>query len=114
MYCYKLNNSYITYVNYYYINQCRKASQKVRKERQTKTAEFYNRTPVVSFDRKVQSKETVAALPKNTVVNHKSFGKGIIIETSSKGYVVVNFNERNVKFQYPQSFDLGYLSCVTR
>ena len=115
MYCYKLNNSYTTYVNYYYINQCRKASQKARKERETETAaSYYNRTPISCLSGKTQGKKHVAPLAKNTVVNHKSFGKGVVVETSLKGYVVVNFDERNVKFQYPQAFDLGYLSCVTK
>lgn len=114
MYCYKLNNSYTTYVNYYYINQCRKASRKARKERETETTTSCNRTPISCLSGKTQGKKHVVPLAKNTVVNHKSFGKGIVVETSLNGYVVVNFDERNIKFQYPQAFDLGYLSCVTK
>ena len=115
MYCYKLNNSYTIYVNYYYINQCRKAAQKARKEREIEaTAFYYNRTPISCLNGKAQGKKPVAPLPNNTVVNHKSFGKGIIVETSLNGYVVVSFNEQNIKFQYPQAFDLGYLSCVSK
>ena len=113
MYCYKLNNSYTIYVNHYYINQCRKASQKMRKELEIEaTASYYNRTPISCLNGKSQSRKPVAPLPNNTTVYHKSLGKGVIVETNSSGYVVVSFNNRKIKFKYPQAFDLGYLNHI--
>ena len=114
MHCYKLNNSYITYVNHYYINQCCKASKKERKIQEEVDASYCNEAILMDNGLlEVQTNSKIIPLPKNSVVKHKAFGTGFIVETNDKGYMIVSFSGRNKKFLYPQAFDAGYLTYVT-
>ena len=105
MYSYKTNNSYTIYVNYYYLNECKKASNKYRSEHtgSNKAAS----TPI-----KTTIQKTVVPLPNNTVVYHKSFGNGKIVSTENNGHLLVRFGETVRKFIYPQAFEMGFLTRV--
>ena len=88
---YKINNSYTIYVNYAYLNECRKASNKLR---QSSSSLSKN---------KVQPKKEVPRviipLESGAKVHHKVFGDGKVVESDNRGHISVLFNEKTVKFQ---------------
>lgn len=103
MYSYKTNNSYTIYVNYAYINECRRASEKYRSEK-VSTPKTYTAAT------KSQPRRVVKPLPDNTPVHHKSFGDGTIVSTEKNGYLTIQFGDVVRKFLYPQAFEMGFLT----
>lgn len=95
MYCYKLNNSYTTYVSFAYLNDCIKASAN-------------KHTPLVKAK---PAEVTVVAshLPKNTRLIHKVFGQGKVLSTDSSGIMTVLFREKTARFMYPDAVKAGHL-----
>ena len=104
MYGYKINNSYTIYVNYAYLNECRKASKK--------TKGISNYTSHIKTQLHKETKAIVAPLALETKVHHKTFGDGKVVETNSQGYISILFDGKVRKFLYPQAFDMGFLSKV--
>ena len=98
MYCYKLNNSYTTYVSFAYLNDCIKASSNKHTSLvKVKPAEV---TVIVSH------------LPKNTCLIHKVFGYGKVISTDSSGIMTVMFREKTARFKYPDAVKAGHLALA--
>ena len=104
MYGYKINNSYTIYVNYAYLNECRKASTK------------YKETGVSKSHIKPQSKKetsrVIIPLALETKVHHKAFGDGTVVESDKKGYISICYNDKVKRFLYPQAFEMGFLTKV--
>lgn len=104
MYGYKLNNSYTIYVNYAYLNECRKASNKSKKS-----------SAPVSYNRAQSKKDVTRAIipvPLDTKVRHKTFGDGKVVESDNRGYISVIFDGKVRKFLNPQAFEMGFLTKV--
>ena len=100
MYSYKLNNSYTIYVNYTYINDCIKASKSRSSKKKTSNRLCTN-----------EDRKRVAPLPDNTNLVHKLWGQGKV-EYTSNGVVGVSFDNRVVRFVYPDAINQGYLLVV--
>lgn len=100
MYSYKINNSYTIYVNYEYLNECKKASDRDRELRCGNT----------TFKRKDESKKWIHPYKENTLVYHKVFGYGKVSEEKEAGYISIIFGDVVRKFLYPQAFVMGYLA----
>ena len=100
MYSYKLNNSYTIYVNYAYLNECRKASKHANNFSTIKTI-----TP-----QKVVEQKKVHSFEENATVYHKVFGYGKVSKDKEAGYISIIFGDVVKKFLYPQAFDLGFLA----
>lgn len=92
MYSYKLNNSYTVYVNYYYLNDCIKASRKCRANNRQKKATTMSTTIVTKKTVKVGSEVSVLNLDtqkenvfKLTYSENINLEKGMISDTSPVG-----------------------------
>ena len=105
MYCYKLNNSYTTYINYTYINDCISICKK-KKESSPNPATVPATSPV--------QKTTLIPLPINTRVQHKVWGDGRLVSKSDSGngIITVAFGRKRVQFIYPDAFNQGHLLRV--
>ena len=101
MYFYKLNNSYTIYVNYAYLNECRKASKNFSNSSLSKKS---------TLKQKNIEQKKVHAFAENTLIYHKVFGCGKVSDSKEEGYISIVFGDRVRKFLYPQAFDLGYLT----
>lgn len=99
---YKINNSYTIYVNYTYLNECRKICKNLRQ------------SSVSLSQNKIQPKKEVPRviipLELGTKVHHKIFGDGKVVDLNNRGHISVIFNGKTVKFQYPQAFEMGFLT----
>lgn len=102
MYSYKLNNSYIVYVNYAYLNECIKASKK-------KSAPASVKTYATPFKKE---KPVVIPLPINTMLSHKVFGCGKVVSTDKNGVMSVAFRNKVAKFIYPDAVKQGFLALA--
>lgn len=100
MYSYKLNNSYTIYVNYEYLNECRKASR-VNNSSITRT---------YAPKQKVVEQKRVHTLAENTTIYHQVFGYGKVSKNKEAGYISIIFGDVVKKFLYPQAFDMGFLA----
>lgn len=102
MYSYKLNNSYTVYLNYTYLNECIKASKKKSK-------------PIILHNDTKSSEKPVIAIkpfPKNTRLQHKTFGSGKVVSTDKYGIMNVEFNGKIIRFVYPDAINQGYLTVI--
>ncbi len=113
--CYKLNNSYTVYVNYYYLNDCisvGKAHAKKKKE----LAAFQQRVLTALQSPKVikPTPAKIVPLKANTLVEHKQFGIGKVISTDDKGIMRVAFGTDIRRFLYPDVVHQGYLSIISK
>lgn len=104
MYGYKINNSYTIYVNYAYLNECKKASDKYR---EVSSAKVYTKPQP-----KKEATRVIVPLALKTKVHHKTFGDGTVVESNNKGYISISFNDKVKKFLYPQAFEMGFLTKV--
>ena len=104
MYGYKINNSYTIYVNYAYLNECRKASKKAKKTSLS--------TPHVSTKPKQEVSRINIPLALETMVHHKTFGNGKVVETDNRGCISILFDGKVRRFLYPQAFDMGFLTKI--
>ena len=104
MYSYKLNNSYTVYVNYAYLNECIKASKEWAK---------HHPKHICSKPAKSEKKH-IDPLPENTILTHKSFGFGKVVSTDKSGIMSVEFNNRTVRFLFPEALHQGYLSLSNK
>ena len=95
MHCYKLNNSYTTYINYTYLNECAKAS-KHKKSVPTKS--------------QCKHMDVIVPMPINATVHHKTWGDGTLISKESNGVITVEFKSRVARFIYPDAFVKGHLA----
>ena len=102
MYSYKLNNSYTVYVNYAYVNDCIKASEKKRSSISAKTQ--------IAPPKK--TKPMFTPLPINTILSHKVFGCGKVVSTDKTGVMVVAFGNKVAKFIYPDVMKQGFLALA--
>lgn len=98
MYCYKLNNSYTVYVNHVYLNECIKASKKIKKD----YADSYVASAAKIF----------TPLIPDTRLKHKIYGIGKVISTSVDGIMDVAFANKVARFQYPEAVHKGFLARV--
>ncbi len=97
MYSYKINNSYTIYVCTEYINDCIKASKHSGSSKKKLT---------------YQAKETqgkTVPLPIKAQVSHKVWGNGTLVAKEPHGIITIAFNDRLVKFIYPDAFTQGHL-----
>lgn len=100
MYSYKINNSYTVYVNYAYLNDCIKACQKVSKHHSYGTSA------------KPSQNKNFTPLPQNTMLKHKQFGFGKVVTTDKSGVMYVAFEDKTIRFLYPDAIRKGYLIKV--
>ena len=100
MYSYKLNNSYTTYVNYFYLNECIKASRE-----KGNIKKFVVKAP--AYNKK--GNEVISSLKPNTGVFHKKYGVGKVVSTDINGIMLVAFETKNIKFLYPDAIKKGFL-----
>lgn len=104
MYCYKLNDSYTVYVNYFYLNECIKASKKKNKPITVNNGYVYENKLTK------KQKSTAKSLADNTILVHKSWGAGKVLSTDKKGVMTVEFKQKIARFQYPDAIKQGYLT----
>lgn len=83
----KLNNSYTTYVNYAYLNDCIKACK--GKHSSVKKVSSANKGP------------NVIPVALNARVRHKSLGEGRIVEKEDNGVLTVAFEGQFLHYMYP-------------
>ncbi len=97
MHSYKLNNSYTTYINYTYLNDCIKASK-------------HKKSSSPSVNTKSMHKDVLVPMPINATVYHKTWGEGRLISKEKNGVITVAFNNRVSRFIYPDAFVKGHLA----
>ena len=103
MYCYKNNNSSTIYVFNEYIDDCIKASKKIKET-------YYKETiPVIKQNKPIPKKEVIAPLPNNTILFHSLLGNGRVISTNDKGIMEVAFRNKTARFLYPDAIKNGFL-----
>ncbi|MBQ6699785.1 MAG: hypothetical protein IJM98_03910 [Oscillospiraceae bacterium] len=95
-YSYKLNNSYTVYVYPSYINDCVEASRKKLKEEKHSYINSANGDAFIP-------------LSVNTRLEHKTFGLGKVVSTSETGIMQVKFEDKTVKFVFPDALKKGLL-----
>lgn len=59
-------------------------------------------------ERVAPTKEQLAALGAGSVVVHKAFGRGEVVEVEG-GHINVHFGDRERRFQFPNAFEQGFL-----
>lgn len=113
--CYKLNNSYTVYVNYYYLNDCINAG-KVYAKKKKELAAFQQRALTALHSPKVivSMQAKIVPLKAHTLVQHKQFGIGKVISTDDKGIVRVAFGTDIRRFLYPDAVHQGHLSIISK
>ena len=113
--CYKLNNSYTVYVNYYYLNDCISAGKAYAKKKKERAA-FQQKvlTALHSHKAITPTQNKVVPLKAHTLVQHKQFGIGKVISTDDKGVVRVALGTDIRRFRYPDAVHQGYLSIITK
>ena len=95
MYCYKLNDSYTTYVDYTYLNDCVKACK--GKHAPVKKTSGSGKGPCV------------VPVALNACVRHKSRGIGKVVAKEDSGVLTVAFRDGEARFMYPIAFRRGTL-----
>lgn len=94
---YKLNNSYTVYVNWTYYNEAKKKTEAIKGN---------NGHSVKSASK---SKNVIIPIPVGTKISSKAFGNGTLKSKNSNGVISVQFDERIVRFLYPEAFKQGHL-----
>ena len=113
--CYKLNNSYTVYVNYYYLNECISAGKAYAKKKKDLAAFQKKVLTALRSSKAITPTQTkVAPLKAHTLVQHKQFGIGKVVSTDDKGIVRVAFGTDIRRFLYPDAVCQGYLSIVSK
>lgn len=102
---YKINNSYTVYVNYIYLNDCIKASQKQAKK---KTQAIHAQQSISEI-----TQPTFKPFATNTPLRHKKYGVGKVISTDKDGIMKVAFDTKVLHFIYPEAMRKGHLSIVS-
>lgn len=107
MYCYKLNNSYTTYVNFYYLNDCIRASKSAHERKKEvgeskKMEERRNNHPPRIFN----------PLPEQTRIRHWKFGDGHVLSTDKNGIMKVGFGNREIRLLYPFVLEKGMVQVI--
>ena len=113
--CYKLNNSYTVYVNYYYLNDCISAGKAYAKMKKELVA-FQQKVLTAFCSPKVITPKQANAIPlkMHTLVQHKLFGIGKVISTDDKGIVRVAFGTDIRRFLYPDAVHQGHLYIISK
>ena len=113
--CYKLNNSYTVYVNYYYLNDCVSAGKAYAKKKKD-VAAFQQRALTALHSSKVikHMQTKIVPLKAHTLVQHKQFGIGKVISTDDTGIVRVAFGTDIRRFLYPDAVHQGHLSIISK
>ena len=113
--CYKLNNSYTVYVNYYYLNDCISAGKAYAKKKK-ELAVFQQRVLKALNSSMVTNPAQAKAVPlkMHTLVQHKLFGIGKVISTDDKGIVRVAFGTDIRRFLYPDAVHQGHLYIISK
>ena len=113
--CYKLNNSYTVYVNYYYLNDCISAGKAYAKKKK-EIAVFQQKVLTSLHSPKVitPTQAKVIPLKAHTLVRHKQFGIGKVISTDDNGIIRVAFGTDIRRFLYPDAVHQGHLSIISK
>lgn len=101
---YKLNNSYTTYVNYVYLNECIKAG-KAFANRKTNCAN----APKSS---QKTNRPSFVPLPNSTLLRHKRYGIGRVVTTDKDGIMRVAFESKELLFVFPEAVKQKHLILV--
>ena len=95
----KLNNSYTVYVIHETIEAARNYECDFRS------------SPVKSVSKKKLAERTLLSpLADKTLVKHKLYGVGEVINTDIYGYMSIAFASKTVKFIFPDAFKDGFLA----
>ena len=95
---YKLNNSYTTYV----VRDCLKS----KASRGGLVSKSSNKQDA---PQKLSEKTLLHPLDNSSLVKHKLYGIGKVIDTDVYGHMSVAFTSKTVKFIYPDAFKDGFL-----
>ena len=112
MLSYKLNNSYTIYINFVYINECKKACKSKHVIHNQHGASVKGQDFNMISKAKSVNKSIEKPLPNDTSVLHKKYGVGKIIDTDTNGILSVAFGQQVIKFVYPEAFKQGFLICA--
>ena len=113
--CYKLNNSYTVYVNYYYLNECISAGKAYAKKKKELAAFQQKVLTALNSPKVIKPTQTkIVPLKAHTLVQHKQFGLGMVISTDDKGIVRVAFGTDIRRFIYPDAVHQGHLSIISK
>lgn len=99
MYNYKINNSYTVYVNWAYYKEVETICKKQRSfsTSSSKAHGFQKRSTLFQ------------PLQIGASVSSKHFGSGTVCSTTEDGIMSVQFNERVVRFLFPEAVKQGHL-----
>ena len=103
---YRLNNSYTVYVNYFYLNDCIKASKSYA-SRQKQASHIQKTAQSVLHPQFIP-------LAESTLLHHKHYGVGRVVSTDENGIMQVAFDSKVLHFIYPDAVRKGFLSVVSK
>lgn len=113
--CYKLNNSYTVYVNYYYLNDCISAGKAYAKKKKDVAAFQQKVLAALNSSKTIQPTQAkFVPLKAHTLVQHKQFGIGTVISTDDAGIMRVEFKTNIRRFLYPDAVHQGHLSIISK
>lgn len=96
----------------YYLSKCFVASYCPKRITSTgEKAKTAKKAPVNQNKKQIVQKQQKCSLPLNSLIYSKTYGVGKFVEYISDVHImVINFNEKPIRFDYPSAFKLGLLS----
>ena len=95
----KLNNSYTVYV----IHETTKASRSCERDSWSSPVKLTSKM-------KLSERTMLSPLADKTLVKHKLYGVGEVINTDIYGYMSIAFASKTAKFIFPDAFKDGFLA----